>query len=130
MKSGVERIADERARQIAQEGYSEEHDDIHDDHSLALAAICYAAPEQVYLKKENTIYNQPIQYVFTDAWPWAVRADKRQYTRVVRGGVTVYDPTLDEGKYIRQLEKAGALIAAEIDRLLRAQQSTEEAAER
>lgn len=38
-------VAAERRRQIEAEGWTSEHDDQHDDESLALAAVCYAMPE-------------------------------------------------------------------------------------
>jgi hypothetical protein len=51
-RSGVERIADERLRQIMTEGYSAEHDDGHIHGELAMAAACYAAPERLYEMRE------------------------------------------------------------------------------
>ncbi len=41
--TGVELIAAERQRQMTAEGWTHEHDDEHDDGSLATAAACYAA---------------------------------------------------------------------------------------
>lgn len=106
--TGVERIAAERARQVEKEGWSPEHDDEHDDGSLALAAVCYAAPVRVYVRQVFAAGES-----FFDPWPWDEGADRRSYD-----GNVLKDPTDDER--IRLLEKAGALIAAEIDRLLRA----------
>ena len=109
MKTGIERIVAERARQISKEGWDAAHDDEHDDGSLALAAICYAAPERVYVKEVYAASER-----FSDPWPtsWNTCHDKRRYS-----GNVLQEPTREQ--YIRQLEKAGALIAAEIDRLLR-----------
>jgi hypothetical protein len=91
--TGIERIAAERTRQIEEEGYRPEIDDRWAGGQLAKAAICYAAEPQ------------PGEF-FSDwriaAWPW----DKGWWK-----------PTPDNR--IRELEKAGALIAAEIDRRLR-----------
>lgn len=42
MPTALERIAAERARQIAKEGYTPAHDDEHTDHSIARAAAAYA----------------------------------------------------------------------------------------
>jgi len=89
MKTAIELIAEERARQIEQEAWSIEHDDGHKQQELARAGACYVID-----------YCKPTHLGF--AWPWDVRYWKP----------TPKDP-------IRQLVKAGALIAAEIDRLQR-----------
>lgn len=101
--SGIERIAAERKRQIEQEGWTPDHDDEHDDASLAVAGACYAGMAH-YL---NTARNEHQRQIMTEEadpsvlWPW----DERWWK-----------PSADR---IRNLEKAGALIAAEIDRLER-----------
>lgn len=87
---GVSLIAAERRRQINQEGWTAEHDRQHENGELALAAACYACPIP---KRWKT------NFVGT-FWPWAMEWWK---------------PTCDNR--IRELTKAGALIAAEIDRL-------------
>ena len=103
---GVERIAKERLRQINGEGYSPEHDDANDGGEMALAAACYASPERLYVQRE---FAAGVSFVdpFPVRWP-----DKRPYN-----GNVLKDPT--DAQWLRLLEKAGALIAAEIDRLLR-----------
>lgn len=100
--NGVERIAAERKRQIEEEGFDHEHDVTHVFGELAVAASCYAAPEPIYVKREVRH-----DLIITDPWPWSDEWDKRHKVK----------PSLDQR--IRDLEKAGALIAAEIDRLLR-----------
>ena len=85
--SGAELIADERDRQIKQEGWSHEHDDTHEDFELSRAACCYANAAAGRLKGLD--------------WPWDWKYWKPNNTP------------------IRNLVKAGALIAAEIDRLQR-----------
>jgi hypothetical protein len=105
--TGVERIAAERARQ--NEGWSAAHDDEHDTGALAMAACCYAAPQRLYVRCDYAA-----GVTFNDPWPWDQRDDHRPYD-----GNVLIDPTDEQA--IRLLEKAGALIAAEIDRLLRAQ---------
>lgn len=105
MRTGAERIADERRRQIAEKGYDAEHDGDHGE-SLAWAAVCYAAPGRVYRHHEFAHEQR-----FVDPWPWEDLYDKRP-----RSGNVLKPPTPKER--IRSLEKAGALIAAEIDRLL------------
>jgi hypothetical protein len=93
-RSGITRIGNERARQLGQEGWSHEHDDQHAHGELAMAAACYALSAVPYASIGQNDYV---------TWPWERCWDKR-------------------GKHdaMRKLEIAGALIAAEIDRLQRA----------
>lgn len=112
-RTGIERIADERRRQVEVEGLTPENDDKQDGGQLAAAAACYAAPGRIYQRVEQTD-----SVTFIDPWPtwWAHRWDKR---RRDTAGVLVDGRSLPVEMRIRNLEKAGALIAAEIDRLLR-----------
>lgn len=103
--TGIERIAAERHRQIKEEGWTAEHDDQHRNGQLAKAACCYAAPKRIF---ELTVYQYGNAYF--DPWPWEKKLDKR---------VKVDPSDLSIKERIRNLEKAGALIAAEIDRLER-----------
>lgn len=91
--SGIARIAAERRRQIEKEGWDATHDEQHRRGELGNAAACYATPPEHRLSLPRC---PPLQ------WPWEEEWWK---------------PT--PGNRIRELEKAGALIAAEIDRLLR-----------
>lgn len=93
MKSGIELITEERERQISAEGWTPEHDDEHIHEELVAAAICYLLGN-LY---GNTKQNVP------SLWPW----DEKYWK--------------PEGKTfsIKNLQKAGALIAAEIDRIQR-----------
>lgn len=88
---GAELIAQERKRQISKEGYSPEHDDGHKDGELARAAACYAIEDLVI---DDDSY-------FWEWWPWDEEWWKPQ-------------------DRLSNLVRAGALIAAEIDRLQRA----------
>lgn len=88
MKSGIERIAEERKRQIESEGWSKNHDSMYKNNEIVKAAVCYALP-----KSERA----PFLIRF---WPW---------------NNLWWKPTPKDR--IRELEKAGALIAAEIDRI-------------
>ncbi len=97
METGAELIARERARQITEEGWTEEHDNMHRGFELAKAGAAYAADAA-----GCRIYAGCI-------WPW-----DRKYWKP-----TVMPTQRNEKDEIRQLVKAGALIAAEIDRLLR-----------
>ena len=89
----IELIKNERIRQINEEGYSFEHDDKEDSHQLSDAAAVYAC---------NPYERHSIMYL----WPW-----DKEYFKPDK------DNTID-GR-IRELTKAGALICAEIDRLIR-----------
>jgi len=102
---GVWQILQERARQIVEEDMTAKHDDTQIDESLALAAACYAAPCGIYRVKHGNPEADPIEAEIVPAWPegWHPAWDKR--------GVH---------PRIRQLAIAGALIAAEMDRLRRA----------
>lgn len=100
MPSGIERIAKERRRQIDVEDWTSGHDDEHDGAEMAVAAICYA------LEGCRTRFSRRrIDGMSDKLWPW---------------DPCWWKPTDDP---IRNLEKAGALIAAEIDRLLREEPS-------
>lgn len=94
---GIERIIRERSRQIASERYSSEHDDEYVDEELALAAVSYALSKK---EGEALVFEARPMSLIDAFWPhdWA---------------------PIKRGDRIRDLEKAGALIAAEIDRLLR-----------
>lgn len=109
MSTGAERIAEERARQLGSHGFDADHDDEHDGGELIAAAICYAAQAlgcRVYVKNENAN-----SVSFDDLWPWEVRWDARSYD-----GNVIAITARNELYAMRLLEKAGALIAAEIDR--------------
>lgn len=92
MKTGAELITDERNRQITYEGYTSPHDDAHHNGELRDAAICYI---------EGSPQTQP-PFSVPRTWPWSAHSWK---------------PSPDDR--IRDLVKAGALIAAEIDRVQR-----------
>lgn len=105
---GVGLIAEERTRQIIKKGYTAEHDDEHDAGELILAAISYAAEDETLKLRHNRIVLEDKRegcVIYSDPWPWGAERDKRKKYRRRR---------------IHQLAIAGALIAAEIDRLQRA----------
>lgn len=95
----VELILEERARQVEVEGWTPEHDDGHDSGEIACAASCYATPDncRIMVASED---DSPLEV--PNLWPWHE---------------TWWKPTPDDR--IRELVKAGALIAAEIERLQR-----------
>lgn len=96
--TGIERIAVERKRQIEEEGWTPDHDIQHYKGELAEAAAAYAYPEMVCIAELDKDAHFRCDILFPDGW-----AEKR------------WKPSPDDR--IRELEKAGALIAAEIDRL-------------
>lgn len=83
MVNALDLIAKERASQIADHGYSIEHDDEHDLGEIALAAAEFAAPYSLGLLPESWAY------------------DRADHSR------------------LEQLAMAGALIVAEMERLMR-----------
>ncbi len=123
--TGAELIAAERRRQLEQEGWDNEHDDEHTDGSLALAAVCYATPVRLYEQ-----VNYAAGPSFCDPWPdsWSDGWDKRYLygERRTNPGNMPPDPaTYTADERLDLLVKAGALLAAEIDRLLRAKNQTD-----
>ncbi len=121
MSKGIKLISDERARQVSDEDWTPEHDDEHTDGSLAAAAVCYAAPERLF-REERRFVNK---VTYEDPWPWEGKWDKRYRYRSCRdnSGNRLPDPgTYNAEERIDLLTKADALIAAEIDRLLRQQE--------
>lgn len=114
MKSGVELIMDERKRQIEEEGWTAEHDDRHGDGKLSLAACCYAMPVPLFEKVETSS-----KFLFQDPWPWDMSYDKRHRCKASDRGVRAKPYEYTPGERMDLLVKAGALIAAEIDRINR-----------
>lgn len=107
--TGTERIQAERQRQIEKEGWTPKHDDEHADGSLLFAAICYALPKnrrgrKIVREEAPSEYTMQKEFIVPRLWPESWSA-------------TWWKPSEDT---MRNLEKAGALIAAEIDRLARA----------
>lgn len=90
--NGVELIVKERQRQIVEEGKTAALDDKHKNAELTMAAICYA-----YIGCGGTRMDQEDVAIY---WPWETELWKPK-------------------DRIRNLVRAGALIAAEIDRLQR-----------
>jgi hypothetical protein len=96
--TGIERIAAERKRH-EEKGYTAEFDDQWEFGQLAEAAATYASRPY----RDGAIVNWRRLH-----WPW---------------DFWTFNPEEDR---IRELVKAGSLIAAEIDRLLRIDKTTEE----
>jgi hypothetical protein len=111
-KTGVELIAAERDRQIVEEGYDVIHDDYHKSGELSLAAIAYAAPTRIFMSEETAT-----GVIFCDPFPDDWRDKRRGYGDVSPSKVLPDPETYTKEERIDLLVKAGALIAAEIDRL-------------
>jgi hypothetical protein len=94
--TGVGRIYTERMRQIHVENYTEEEDDWHDRGELVRAAASYLLYHLYWFEEATAIYPSD--------WD---------------------DDSFEPGIGIRTLEKAGALIAAEIDRLIRKRENND-----
>lgn len=95
MKTGIDLIAEERQRQIEKEGWDGVHDSVHDEGEMAQAAVCYATPET-----DRKYHNNYLKPAYLKGWPWEM---------------SFWKPS--PGNRVKELTKAGALIAAEIDRL-------------
>lgn len=99
MKTGIELIAEERQRQVEVEGWTAKHDkDENWNGQMARAAASYALGSKTVAISLEYIGNSI--NVRHRIWPWL------DYW---------WKPSPDNR--IRELQKAGALIAAEIDRL-------------
>lgn len=112
--TGVEQIAAERQRQIDAEGWTPHHDDRHTQNELAWAATCYAAPAavvRVFVQQDRDGVGGGVGW--SEPWPTQYVQDAN---RGIPGHVPWRRPTVDR---VTELVKAGALIAAEIDRLMR-----------
>ena len=103
MKTGIELIADERQRQIEVKGYGEERDKIVHPTALTRAAIAYCEAANYSMRKDvraDRFRNERVKMMTKSEWPF----DPEYY----------HPSGIDT---IRNLVKAGALIAAEIDKL-------------
>lgn len=120
MKTGIELITQERTRQIEVEGFTDLKDEDYTAMQLSGAAGCYIASAQQKYFEVYTHGNEDGKYTrfqiyqdgywprsgkyvrakWVDGWPWSKEWDKR-----------------DKHNVRRSLVIAGALIAAELDRL-------------
>lgn len=98
---GANAITNERIRQIIAEGFDREHDDKHDYGQLIAAAICYASVPLLRMTYKGHVAEHEVTEMMATKWPWEEEWWK------------------PDNDAVRNLAKAGALIAAEIDRLKR-----------
>jgi hypothetical protein len=126
MKTGVELIAEERQRQIDVECWTKEHDSEHENFELSAAACCYASHNiSQQLEKIHHTNQSPLAefkiYDFGES-DFFINNGDRGDRRLRKAGwkngfpwdYKWWKPSKDP---IKNLVKAGALIAAEIDRL-------------
>lgn len=99
--TSIELIAAERERQISEEGWTAQHDDGHTRGQLSEAGACYATAASAMVRGAEPEEFSAEMLISEGEWPW----DEEWWK-----------PSPDP---IRNLVKAGALIAAEIDRLQR-----------
>ena len=100
--TGIEIITKERLRQIEEEGWTPEHDSEHGDGELADAAACYCIDSDRTITWNTSrvqavatiLLKRDLHFPWDNKW-WKPSPDNR----------------------IKELAKAGALIAAEIDRI-------------
>ena len=110
--NGIELIKQERNRQINELNWTAEHDDKHMGGELGLVAALYSSPSNLYIQSFEFD-----GYCFIDPWPktWDDKYDRRQ----IVDGIRRSNFLIKDDERIRMLQKAGALIAAEIDRIQR-----------
>lgn len=106
--SGVDLIAAERQRQVEAEGWTAEHDQGHTLGELAVAGACYALLARW---GDATVLGRPL--LRSILWPWDA-----EWFKPAEYPDPPYDKNVHRDKHVKDLVRAGALIAAEIDRLL------------
>lgn len=127
MKTGTELIGEERQRQIEVEGWTGDHDAKHQNGDLANAAGCYVAYALSRIMEEANHTNQSplakfVVYDFGES-DFLVNSGDRGDRRVRKAGWKEWWPwdrkwwKPSQDDQVKNLIKAGALIAAEIDRL-------------
>lgn len=112
---GAALITAERRRHVEEEGFDAEHDDSHHGNGdLLRAAVCLAAPETLFV-----IEYKRGDVMFRDPWPrsWSEKWDKRKVPS--EGGRLRHPLELDPTERMDLLVKAGSLIAAQIDVMIR-----------
>lgn len=97
MRTALELVAEERQRQIEQEGWTFEHDDKHTEDELSLAAASYLLALDLRKSLRPQFHHAPPDiWSFSEKW---------------------WKPTPDDR--IRELVKGCAMAVAEIERLQR-----------
>ena len=102
--TGAERITAERKRQIEEEGWTAEHDRRHSPQDLIAAGIRYAFEAG----REGLMASDAYGFQSEVPWPW----DEYWWKPCPHVGGLIAKEDAE-----RMLEKAGALMAAAIDRM-------------
>ena len=112
MKTGIELITEERKEQIGEHGFTVEHDKDHNDSSLSWNAAVLASPIILFHKQDfaNTVSFGKAE-VDKD---WKLPSPNY---KPHRSNVITNNEDLPKKERVKQLKVAGALIAAEIDRI-------------
>lgn len=110
MKNGIELITEERNEQIEKHGFTKKHDiDYHDDGELSWNAAVLASPNVLYY---------PRKYANSHSFEKAKTSEDWMLPGLnYKGNVIIDNEGLSNKDRVKQLIIAGALIAAEIDRL-------------
>lgn len=103
-------IVVERERQMQGEGWMPEHDDQHTLGELAAAGASYALLGTRW-KDASVLGSRLVADVL---WPWDA-----EWFKPADYGDPPYGPNVHRDRRVKDLVRAGALIAAEIDRLER-----------
>jgi hypothetical protein len=103
--TGTELIAAERERQQSEERWTPKHDDQHVNGAMVEAAIRYA-----FESRRRGLKASAAKEFLRHPWPW-----DDFYWKPSPG----IGQTIEDADAVRMLVKAGALIAAEIDRIQR-----------
>jgi hypothetical protein len=114
VKNGVALIFAERRRQVYKLGYNKEHDMQHEEFELAQAAACYTACSAGLQIRERKLRQN--REIFEDPWPFTRGSDSRPWGEDDDTVITMPRGTT---LGLELLVKAGAMLAAEIDRLKR-----------
>lgn len=103
MKTGIEMIAEERQRQIDVEGYSEHHDSHHKTSEFIYAANAYIEAARIGVHCME-LGNHDVNSILERKTEWGK-------------AISPWKDGFKASTDVRDLVKAGALIAAAIDRL-------------
>lgn len=115
--NGLLLISEERVRQVVELDWTADHDDGHDYAELAMAAANLAAPVKLYYRAVGTLYNE-VKPHWGEMLPREPVDNPTAVHEHFRGIASPDTPVVRMAR-VRELSKAGALIAAEIDRLMR-----------
>ena len=112
MKTGIELITEEREEQLKKHGFDKEHDKEHTNDSLSWNASVLASPYVLYTKHKLANGIHFMKATIDNHWKLPNQNYKPHGSNVI-----IDNCELSGKERIKQLTVAGALIAAEIDRI-------------